>query len=100
MMHKKDALTVAHSLLDAMEQPPYLNSGFNVYSVGGHLYGKPGITVSTGASTGSCSGLQRAIPSGGSANFLATVRPHSMTLRITGFNKYLRNKSAIPEFIT
>ena len=96
-MRKKDALTVAQ-LLDAMEQQPYLNSDFNVYSVSGHLSGKPGITVSAGASTGSGYGLPRAIPSGGCANFLATVLPHSMALRITGLNRYPRNKSTIPEF--
>ncbi len=99
-MHKKDALTVAQPLLDALEEQPYLNRGFNVYSVSGHLSGKPGITVSAGASTGSDSGLLRAIPLGGCADFLATVLPHSMALRITGSNKYPRTKSTTPGFST
>ena len=91
-MHKKDVPTAAQPLLDAMEQQPYLNSDFNVYSVSAHLFGKPGITVSAGVGTGSECGLWRVVPSGYSASSPATVPPHSTALKTTGLSKYQRSE--------
>jgi hypothetical protein len=99
-MHKKGALNAGRHLLYTMEKLRQVSNGIDVYVVIGRLSGKPGITVSAGASTGSDFGLPRAIPSDGCANFLATVLPNSMALRITGLNKHRRNKSTIPWFGT
>jgi hypothetical protein len=99
-MHKKGALNAGRYLLYIMEKRRQVSNAIAVYSVIRHLSGKLGITVSTGANTGSGSGLPRAIQSGGCVSFLTTVPPHLMALRITGLNKYPRNKSTMPGFST
>lgn len=95
-MNKKDVLTVEQMPLNVLGGLRYRNSGFNVCGVIEHLSGSYNPTVSCGDSTGSSYGLQRAALSGGYASFQAIVLPHSVALRITGLNKYPRNKSTIP----
>ena len=97
-VHKKDVLIVLPPPFAVLGKRLYSNSAINVYGVSAHLSGKSGITVSTAASTGSSCGLLRAIPSGGFNKFLAIVLLHLMALRITGLNRYLTNKSIIPEY--
>jgi hypothetical protein len=63
VMHKKDALGVELSPLNAMEKPHYTNSDFGVCDVNGHSYGKHEITELHVISTGSGCGLPRVSPS-------------------------------------
>lgn len=83
-MHKKDVLIAIPSPFDAMELRHYSSSAINAYTVSAHLSGKPAITVSTAASTGSGCGLPRAILSGSFANFLAIALLLLIALRTTG----------------
>lgn len=97
-MHKKDVLIAISPPFGAMEPPPYLNNAISVYSVGAHLFGKPGITASTAASTGSNCGLPRAIPPGGCIKFLVIALLQLIALRTIALNIYLKNKTIIPRY--
>ncbi len=95
-MNKKDVPTVGQLPLNIVERLHYRNSDFDVCGVNGHLSGNYHPTVPCDVSTGSGYGLQRVALLGGYVSFPAIVPPHSMALRITGLNKYPRNKSTIP----
>ena len=97
-MHKKDAPAVGRMQFNAMGEMHYTNRGFGACSVDARSFGKYGAIGPCAASTGSSFGLSRVALSDVCANFLAIVLSHLMILRITGLNKYQRNKLTIPGF--
>jgi hypothetical protein len=92
VMHKKDALGVELSPLNAMEKPHYTNSDFGVCDVNGHSFGKHEITELHVISTGSGCGLPRVSPSDYYAECRATVPLNLTESKITGLNEIRRRQ--------
>ena len=95
-MHKKDVLSADQAKLNVVVEPPYASNDFSVCGVIKHLSGKLDTTRPYGISTGSSSGLPRAIPSDVCVSSPVTAPANYSVLRTIGLLKHLAQNTTIP----
>jgi len=97
-MHKKAVPAVEVKGLSVMAKHPCLNRDFFASNVTTRLPGKLELIELPAVSIGLNCGLSKAIRLGGFANFPVIVPLLLITLRIIGWNKYLRKPLIIPRY--